>query len=171
MIAPLLGYFFCMVTVLTACAVLLTGFVNISPSRQGNQHLRPPVIGRTVMVETQRHSSVAKEETPAKDVSPVIATAKADAKSGCASAQQLRLRNRIGLRPRIRIRPKRSFFSMSRRMDRELIFPIKDAASAALMLIKADCLRKTGVISEGERQRVHSRARTFLDGAPLKDVA
>jgi hypothetical protein len=82
MIAPLLGYFFCMVTVLTAFAVLLTGFVNISPSRQGSQHLRPPAIGRTVMVETQRHSSVAKEETPAKDVSPVIATAKADTKKG-----------------------------------------------------------------------------------------
>ena len=82
MIAPLLGYFFCMVTVLTAFAVLLTGFVNISPSRQASQHLRPPAIGRTVMVETQRHSSVAKEETPAKDVSPVIATAKADAKKG-----------------------------------------------------------------------------------------
>ena len=56
-------------------------------------------------------------------------------------------------------------------MDRELIFPIKDAASAALMLIKADCLRKAGVISDGERQWVHSRARTFLDGALLKDVA
>ena len=57
------------------------------------------------------------------------------------------------------------------RLDRELIFPIKDTASAALMLIKADCLRKAGVISEGERQWVHSSARTFLDGAPLKDVA
>src|SRR5262249_20570343 len=32
MLAPLLGYFFCMITVLTAAAVLLTGFVNISPS-------------------------------------------------------------------------------------------------------------------------------------------
>ena len=56
-------------------------------------------------------------------------------------------------------------------MDRELIFPIKDAASAALMLIKADCLRKAGVISDGERQWVHSRARTFLDDATLKGVA
>ena len=32
------------------------------------------------MVETQRHSPVAKEEAPAKDVSPVVATAKVDAK-------------------------------------------------------------------------------------------
>jgi hypothetical protein len=53
----------------------------------------------------------------------------------------------------------------------ELIFPIKDAASAALMLIKAYCLHKAGVISEGERQWVYSRARTFLDDATLKDAA
>jgi len=32
--------------------------------------------------------------------------------------------------------------------DRELIFPIKDAASAALMLIKADCLHTAGIIDE-----------------------
>ena len=31
-------------------------------------------------VEAQRHSPVVKEEAPAKDVSPVVATAKADAK-------------------------------------------------------------------------------------------
>src|SRR5262249_34942535 len=59
MLAPLLGYFFCMITVLTAAAVLLTGFVNISPSRKESQHLRPPAIGQTVMVETQRHSPPA----------------------------------------------------------------------------------------------------------------
>jgi len=88
MIAPLLGYFFCMVTVLTAFAVLLTGFVNISSSRQGSLHLRPPAIGRTVMVETQRHSSVAKEETPAKDVSPVIATAKRTLKKASITSQK-----------------------------------------------------------------------------------
>jgi hypothetical protein len=80
MLAPLLGYFFSMITVLTAAVVLLTGFVNISPSRKESHHLRPPVIDRTVMVETQRHSPVAKEEAPAKDVSPVVATAKVDAK-------------------------------------------------------------------------------------------
>jgi hypothetical protein len=32
------------------------------------------------LVETQRHSPVAKEASPAKDVSPVVATAKADTK-------------------------------------------------------------------------------------------
>jgi hypothetical protein len=39
------------------------------------------------------------------------------------------------------------------------------------MLIKADCLHQAGVISEGERHWVYSRARTFLDDATLKDAA
>jgi hypothetical protein len=60
---------------------------------------------------------------------------------------------------------------MQRAWDIELIFPIEDAASAALMLIKADRLHKAGVISERERQWVESRARIFLDAATLKDVA
>ena len=55
--------------------------------------------------------------------------------------------------------------------DIELIFPIKDAASAALMTIKADCLNMAGIINEAEKQHVHSRARTFLDDATLKDAA
>jgi hypothetical protein len=49
--------------------------------------------------------------------------------------------------------------------DIELYFPIKDATSASLMLIKADCLHKAGIINEAEKRRVHSRARTFLDNA------
>jgi hypothetical protein len=55
--------------------------------------------------------------------------------------------------------------------DIEVIFPIKDAASAALMLIKADCLHTAGIINKAEKQYVHSRARTFLDHATLKDAA
>jgi|GraSoiStandDraft_45_1057281.scaffolds.fasta_scaffold1076030_2 hypothetical protein len=56
---------------------------------------------------------------------------------------------------------------MQRAGESELIFPIKDAASAALMVIKADCLRRAGIINEAERQHVHSRARTFLDDSTL----
>ncbi len=78
MLASLFGYFFCMITMLTAIAVVLTSFSNISTSGSGRHHLRPPVIGRTVTVEAQRRSVVAKEEAPAKDVSPVVATAKTD---------------------------------------------------------------------------------------------
>ena len=55
--------------------------------------------------------------------------------------------------------------------DRELIFPIKDSASAALMVIKADCLHTAGIIDEAERQLVHLRARMFLDDATLKNAA
>ena len=80
MLAPLFGYFFSMIAMLTAFAVLLTSFSNISTLGKGRHHLRPPVIGRTVMVETQRHSPpVAKEASPGKDVSTVVA-AKADTK-------------------------------------------------------------------------------------------
>ncbi len=80
MLAPLFGYFFYMITVLTAAAVLLTGVINISPSPKGTQHFHPPTIGRTVLVETQRHSPVAREDAPAKEVVPVAGIAKADAK-------------------------------------------------------------------------------------------
>jgi hypothetical protein len=82
MLVPLLGYFFCMITMLTAVTVLLTSFSGISTLKKGRPHPRPPVIGRTVTAEetAQWHSPVAKEAAPAKDVSPVVATAKADTK-------------------------------------------------------------------------------------------
>jgi hypothetical protein len=68
-----------MITVLTAAVVLLTGLSNISTLGSGRHNPRP-AIARTITVEAQRHSPVAKEETPTKDVSPVAATAKADSK-------------------------------------------------------------------------------------------
>src|SRR5262249_31408315 len=92
MVAPLLGYFFCMITMLTAVVVVLTGLSNISTSKQERHHLRPPVIGRAEE-PAQRPSPVAKEASPAKDASPAakeappakdvssfVATAKADTK-------------------------------------------------------------------------------------------
>jgi hypothetical protein len=79
MLFPLLGYFFCMITVLTTVVVLLTSFSNISTFGNGRHYPRP-VIARTVTVEAQRHSPVAKEASPAKDVSPVVSTAKAETK-------------------------------------------------------------------------------------------
>ena len=54
---------------------------------------------------------------------------------------------------------------MQRAWDIELIFPIKDAVSAAL------CLHNAGVISDEEKQLVHSRARPFLTDGTLKDAA
>ena len=53
----------------------------------------------------------------------------------------------------------------------EVIFPIKDAASAALMAVKADSLHRAGVISEQQKQCVDSKIRTFLDPARLRDAA
>ncbi len=75
MLASLFGYFACMIAMLTAVAVLLTSVSNIATIGNGRHHLRPPVIGRTVTVETQRHSPIAKDEVPAKDAPPVVATA------------------------------------------------------------------------------------------------
>ena len=83
MLVPLLGYFFCMITMLTAVTVLLTSFSGISTRlKQARHHPRPPVIGRTVTAEetAQWHSPVAKEASPAKDVSPVVSAATADTK-------------------------------------------------------------------------------------------
>jgi hypothetical protein len=93
MLAPLIGYFFSMIAVLTAAVVVLTSISNISTFGNVRHQPRPPAIGRTVTVELQRHSAVAnapspakdvapvaKEASPAKDVSPVVATAKADTK-------------------------------------------------------------------------------------------
>ena len=97
---------------LTAVVVLLSSFSSISTIGSGRQHLRPPVIGRTVTVELQRHSPVAKEEAPAKDVSPVVATAKADIKK---IKHYKRLWERAGLCRGISVRPERSFFPIIRR--------------------------------------------------------
>ena len=57
---------------------------------------------------------------------------------------------------------------MHRELDMAIIFPIKDAASAALMAVNANCLRRAGVISEQQKQCVDSRVRTFLE---LRDIA
>ncbi len=75
----LFGYFFGMIAVLTAAVVVLTGLPNISTVGNGRHYPRP-AIARTVAVELQRHSPAAKEASLAKDVSPVVATAKADTK-------------------------------------------------------------------------------------------
>ena len=71
MLVPFLGYVVASM-VLTAVAVLLTGLVNTATLEKARHHPPPPpVIARTVKVEIQRHSPVAKEATSAKDVSPI----------------------------------------------------------------------------------------------------
>jgi hypothetical protein len=61
----------------------------------------------------------------------------------------------------------RIYSAMQDILNIPLIFPINDTASAILMLIKAECLHKAGVISEGEKQWVESRARIFLNATTL----
>jgi hypothetical protein len=75
-----LGYFFGAITAFTAVAALAVGLFNIAAAVNGPRQRPHPVVARTVMVEVQRHSSVAKEASAAKDVSPVVATAKAETK-------------------------------------------------------------------------------------------
>ena len=93
MLASLFGYFFSMIAMLTAFAVLLTSFSNISTLGKGRHHLRPPVISRTVTVDqaAQSQSPVAQETSPAKDVSAILSTAKADAKKVSITSPKLSL--------------------------------------------------------------------------------
>ena len=74
--ASLFGCLFGMVAVVTAAVTLLTALPNISTIGNGRHY--PPAIARTVKVELQRQSP--KEASPARDVSPVVSTAKADTK-------------------------------------------------------------------------------------------
>ena len=75
----MLGYVFGVIMAFGAVVALAFGLFNITAAVNGPRQHRP-VIAQKVMVETQRHSQVAKEASPAKDVFPVVATAKADTK-------------------------------------------------------------------------------------------
>src|SRR6516164_9692130 len=78
--APVLGYVFGVIMAFSAVVALVLGLFNVTAAVNGPGQHRP-VIARTVMVETQRHSPVAKEASAAKkeasaakDVTPVVAT-------------------------------------------------------------------------------------------------
>ena len=70
----MLGYVFGVIMAFSAVRALALGLFNIMAAVNGPRQYRP-VIARTVTVETQRHSPVAKEASAAKDVTPVVATA------------------------------------------------------------------------------------------------
>ena len=74
-----MGYVFGVIMAFGAVVALAFGLFNITAAVNGPRQHRP-VIAHTVMVETQRHSQVAQETSAAKDVTPVVATAKADTK-------------------------------------------------------------------------------------------
>ena len=94
MLVPFLGYVVASM-VLTAVAVLLTGLVNTATLEKARHH-PPPVIARTVKVEVQRHSPVAKEASPEKDVSPVVANCKSGQHDWCAPISSLRHHTKTG---------------------------------------------------------------------------
>ena len=70
----MLGYVFGVIMAFGAVVALAVGLFNVTAAVNGPRQHRP-VIAHTVMVETQRHSQVAKETSAAKDVTPVVATA------------------------------------------------------------------------------------------------
>ena len=57
---------------------------------------------------------------------------------------------------------------MRRKLDIDLIFPIKDEVSAWLMCLKAELLFEAGVIDVDEKCIVLAHAAAFLDQAPGK---
>ena len=127
----MLGYFFGMITAFTAVVALAIGLFNITATVNGPRHYPRPVIARAVTAgETaQRHSPAAKEASPAKDVSPIVATAKADTKKSKhykpkvlrPSAQQLRLWERAGLWPKSGYRTERSLLPLIRRTGNSVL--------------------------------------------------
>ena len=68
------GYVFGVIMAFSAVVALAFGLFNVTAAVNGPRQHRP-VIAQKVMVETQRHSQVAKETSAAKDVTPVVATA------------------------------------------------------------------------------------------------
>ena len=75
----LFGYFCGMIAVLAGAVLVLTSIPQISSIGNGRHYGRPASV-RAVAVELRRHSPTLKREAEAKDVSPTIATAKADSK-------------------------------------------------------------------------------------------
>ena len=52
----------------------------------------------------------------------------------------------------------------------DYIFPIRDAASASLARVKADCLMGAGVIDTDDRRRVYGRSAEVLGSSPPKEL-
>ena len=58
-----------------------------------------------------------------------------------------------------------------RELDLARIFPMQDAASARLMIIKAECLRSAGLISEATKRTVLDRAKAIIDESLRRHAA
>jgi hypothetical protein len=62
--------------------------------------------------------------------------------------------------------PNGAFDRMRHELDIDLIFPIKDEISAALMCLKAELLFQAGIIDADEISAVIERAAAVLDQLP-----
>jgi hypothetical protein len=95
MLVSLLGYFFCMITTLTAVVALLINFSN-SNSAFEKGHLPRPIIVQTVTADETApwRSPVTKEASAAKDVSPVVSIAKTGAKESTQHKPKVLARQR-----------------------------------------------------------------------------
>ena len=85
MLLPLLGYFFCMIAVLTVAAGMMLGFSNISTSERARHYLHPrPVVERNVTATNREpRLFMVAPEANAKNMeanSAAVPSEKADAK-------------------------------------------------------------------------------------------
>ena len=60
---------------------------------------------------------------------------------------------------------------MTMQLDFDLIFPIRDVASAELMTLKAACLWRAGVIDARQKTVVEQRAQKFLGTKMPQDAS
>jgi hypothetical protein len=87
MLLPLLGYFFCMIAVLTAAAGVMLGFSNISTSERVHHYPRPVVERDVKATNTEPRLFMVVPETDRLSVknveanSAAVPTEKADAKA------------------------------------------------------------------------------------------
>ena len=57
------------------------------------------------------------------------------------------------------------------KLDHDLAFPVKDAASADLMKLKAACLLRAGVLEEWQALEIVARADRMIAACAATDMA
>ena len=95
MLVSLLGYFFCMITTLTAVVALLIGFSNHNSAFEKGHLPRPIIVQAVTADETAPwRSPVTKEASAARDVSSVVSIAKTGAKESTQHKPKVLARQR-----------------------------------------------------------------------------
>ena len=60
---------------------------------------------------------------------------------------------------------------MGKHLELDVLFPIKDTASARLMLLKANCLLEAKVIGPAENALIFRRANAMLQACEFEQAA